>query len=186
MPVNVIMKEVESKMSKAVEHLQGELKAVRAGRASTALVDNIKVDYYGNPSPLKQIATMSTPQADQIVIKPFDPASLKDIEKAIKNSDLSIAPMMDGKIIRLTIPPLSEERRNQLTTQVKQMGEQTKVSVRNIRRDANKQLDDEQKAKLISEDDRDSGKKDIDELTKKATAQIDVAVKAKTADVMSD
>ena len=186
MPVTEILKEFGSKMTKAVEHLQGELKAVRAGRASTALVDNLMVDYYGNPSPLKQIATMSTPQADQIVIKPFDPASLKDIEKAIKNSDLSISPMMDGKIIRLTIPPLSQERRNQLATQVKQMGEQTKVSIRNIRRDANKQLEDEQKAKLISEDNRDDGKKDIDDLTKKSTAQIDEAVKAKTADVMDD
>ena len=186
MPVSDILKDNESKMEKAVEFLKSELRAVRTGRASTALVDNVKVDYYGNPTPLKQLATMSAPQADMIVIKPFDPASVKDIEKAIKNSDLSIAPIVDGKIVRLNIPPLSEERRKQLAGQVKQMGEQAKVSVRNIRRDANKALDDEQKAKLITEDDRDGGKKDVDEMTKKCTGMVDDAVKAKSDDIMSE
>ena len=111
MPVSDILKDTELKMKKAVEFFESDLKGVRTGRASTALVDNLKVEYYGNPTPLKQLATMSTPQADMIVIKPFDPASLKDIEKAIKSSDLSLAPIVDGKMVRLTIPPLSEERR---------------------------------------------------------------------------
>ncbi|GAJ06263.1 unnamed protein product, partial [marine sediment metagenome] len=102
------------KMKKALEALQNELKTVRTGRAATGLVENIKADYYGTPTPLKQMATLATPRVDTIVIKPFDPASVKEIEKAIKSSDLSIAPVVDGKLIRLNIPPLSEERRRQL------------------------------------------------------------------------
>lgn len=184
MPVKDIIKENQSKMDKAFEFLTEELKGIRTGRASTALVDNLRVEYYGNMSPLKQIATVSAPQADMLVIKPFDPESLKDIEKAIKTSDLSLAPLVEGKMIRLNIPPLSGERRKQLATQVKQMGEQAKVSLRNIRRDANKQFDDEQKAKLITEDERDKGKEQIDDLTKKCTEKIDQAVKARTEDVM--
>lgn len=185
MPVSNITKDTESKMKKAVDFLQNELRGIRTGRASTALVDGLKVEYYGSPTPLKQLATLSTPQADMIVIKPFDPAALKDIEKSIKNSDLSLAPVVDGKMIRLTIPPLSEERRKQLAGQVKQVGEAGKVSIRNLRRDANKALDDEQKAKLITEDERDKGKNDIDGLTKKQTSQIDELVKLKTEDILS-
>src|SRR4030065_652159 len=130
MPLKEIISESESKMKKAFEVLHDQLKAVRTGRASTGLVENIKVDYYGSPTPLKQLATLATPQADMIVIKPFDPACLKEIEKAIKNSDLSIAPIIDGRFIRLSIPPLSEERKKQLASQAKQTGELTKVSIR--------------------------------------------------------
>ena len=166
MPTKETISENKAKMKKAVEILQDELKAVRTGRASTAIVENMKVDYYGTPTLLKQMATLATPQADMIVIKPFDPASVKDIEKAIKNSDLSIAPIVDGKLIRLNVPPLSEERRKQLVQQAKQMGEQTKVSIRNIRREANKQLEKEQKDKLITEDDLQVGKKQIDDITR--------------------
>ena len=174
----------EAKIKKAVEILQDELKAVRTGRASTSLVENMKVDYYGSPTPLKQMAALATPQADMIVIKPFDPASVKDIEKAIKNSDLSIAPIVDGKIIRLNIPPLSEERRKQLVQQAKQMGEQTKVSIRNIRREGNKQLEKEQKDKLITEDDLQVSKKQIDEVTKEYTDKVDSVVKGKSDEIM--
>ncbi len=181
-----IVSESEAKMKKAVEILQDELKAVRAGRASTGLVENIKVDYYGTATPLKQMATLATPQADMIVIKPFDPASVKEIEKAIKNSDLSIAPIVDGKLIRLNIPPLSEERRKQLVGQAKQMGEQTKVSIRNIRREANKQLERQQKDKLITEDELQSGKKQIDDVTKEYTDKVDSAVKNKSDEIMLD
>jgi ribosome recycling factor len=149
-------------------------------------VDNLSIEYYGTPTPLKQLATVAVPEPACIVIKPFDPTCLKEIEKAIKNSDLSLAPVADGKIIRLNIPPLSEERRKQITQQVKQVGEKSKVSIRNIRRDANKHLDDEQKKKLISEDDRDKGKKDIDNLTKEFTEKIDAVIKSKSEDIMSD
>lgn len=184
MPTEKIISEHESKMKKAVEVLADELKSFRTGRASTGLVENIKADFYGTPTPLKQMATLAAPQADVIIIKPFDPTSIKEIEKAIKNSDLSISPVVDGKMIRLAIPPLSQERRTQLVAQTKQVGEQAKVSVRNIRRDANKSLDKEEKDKLITEDQRDEGKKKIDELTKEYTGKVDNLVKSKSDEIM--
>lgn len=186
MPTKDIVSDSESKMKKAVEFLQDELKVVRTGRASTALVENIKVDYYDTATPLKQLATLATPQADTIVIKPFDPTSLKEIEKAIKNSDLSIAPIVDGKLIRLNIPPLSEERRKQLVQQVKQMGEQAKVGIRNIRREANKQLEKQQKDKLITEDDLEKSKKQIDDITKQYSDKVNEVVKHKSDEIMFD
>jgi len=186
MPIKEMVADSESKMKKAIEFLQDELKAVRTGRASTGLVENIKVDYYGSPTPLKQMATLATPQADTIVIKPFDPASLKDIEKAIKNSDLSIAPIVDGKLIRLNIPSLSEERRKQFVGQAKQLGEQTKVSIRNIRRDINKQLEKEQQNKIITEDELEKGKKQVDDITKECIDRINLVIKKKSDEIMLD
>jgi ribosome recycling factor len=184
MPTQKIVTEHKTLMDKAYEFLHNEFKSVRTGRASTGLVENIRVDYYGNPTPLRQLATLSAPEANMIVIKPFDPASIKEIEKAIKNSDLSIAPISDGKVIRLNVPPLSQERRKQLAGQVKQLGELAKVSIRNIRRDANKKLDDAEKAKTLNLDDRDHGKKEIDALTSQYTDAIDKAIKTKTDEVM--
>lgn len=186
MPSENIVSEHGNNMEKALDHLQSELRSVRTGRASTGLVENLVVDYYGTPTPLKQMSTLAAPEADIVVIKPFDPASIKEIVKAIKSSELSLAPIADGKVIRLNVPPLSVERRGQLAQQVKQMGEKAKISVRNIRRDANKQLDDEQKSKIITEDDRDKGKKDIDNLTRKHTDKIDSAIKAKSDEIMLD
>lgn len=186
MPYKKILSEHEKKMQKSVDILHDELRSVRTGRASTALVENIRVEYYGNPTPLKQMASLAAPQADMIVIKPFDPSSLKDIEKGIKASDLSIAPIVDGKVVRLSIPPLSGERREQLAGQVKQLGEQAKISIRNIRRDANKELDEAQKNNELTEDDRDEGKKRVDEMTKEYTAKVDSAVKHKTEEITSE
>jgi len=186
MPTKEIIELHKTSMKKAQEFLQAELRSIRTGRASSGLVDNLSVDYYGTPTPLKQLATIAVPQADMIAIKPFDPGCLKDIEKAIKASELSLSPIADGKMIRLSIPPLSGERREQIVSQVKQLGEKSKVSVRNIRRDANKQLDDEQKGKLITEDDRDKGKKDIDTLTKDYTVKIDSVIKKKAEEIMLD
>ena len=184
MPTKEIVADSKSKMKKAVEVLRDELKAVRTGKASTGLIENIKVDYYGTATPLKQMATLATPQADAIVIKPFDPTSLKDIEKAIKNSDLSIAPIVDGKLIRLNIPPLSEERRKQLVAQAKQIGEQTKISIRNIRREVNKHLEKEQKDRIITEDDLQAGRKQIDDITREYAEKIDSVVKNKSDEIM--
>ena len=186
MPTQKIINEHKSMMEKAVDFLHSEFKSVRTGRASTGLVENIRVDYYGTPTPLKQLAALSAPEASMIVIKPFDPGSVKEIEKAIKNSDLSIAPISDGKIIRLNVPPLSQERRKQLASQVKQLGEQAKVGIRNIRRDANKKLEDEEKVKTITEDDRDKGKKIIDDWTREFVDKIDHAVKVKSDEIMKD
>jgi ribosome recycling factor len=186
MPQQKTISEHKNLMEKAFEFLHSEFKSIRTGRASTGLVENLKVDYYGTPTPLKQIAALSAPQTSMIAIKPFDISSIKEIEKAIRNSDLSIAPISDGKVVRLNIPPLSGERRRQLTAQVKQLGEQSKISIRNIRRDANKKLDSQEKAKTIAEDDRDKGKKIIDDLTKEFTDKIDAAVKTKSDEIMQD
>lgn len=185
MPTRKIIAQYESGMDKTVDFLRNELKSVRTGRASPGLVENLSVDYYGSPTPLKALATIAVPEPASIVIKPFDPDSLKDIERAIKNSDLSLAPVVEGKMIRLNIPPLSEERRKQIVHQVKQLGEKTKVSVRNIRRDANKQLDDELKSKVLAEDDCKKGKTNIDEMTKKYVDQIDETVKSKSEEIMN-
>jgi ribosome recycling factor len=184
MPVKQVVGETKSRMDRAIQVLQEELRAVRTGRASTALVEHLKVQYYGTSTPLKQVASLAAPQADLIVIKPFDPASIRDIENAIKTSDLSIAPIVDGKLVRLNVPPLSEERRTQLVQQVKATGEQTKVSIRNIRRDANKHLEKEQKDKLITEDQLQSGKKQIDEITREYTDKVDSIIRAKSDDIM--
>ncbi len=186
MPARKIIDEYESRMIKAIEVLRDQLKGLRTSRASTGLVENIKADFYGTATPLKQMAVLAVPQPDVIVIKPFDPSSLKEIEKAIKNSDLSIAPITDGKLIRLSIPALTEERRKQLVSQAKQTGEQAKVSIRNIRRDANKHLEKQQKDKLITEDDLEKGKKRTDDITKEHTDKIDEMVKAKSDEIMLD
>jgi len=186
MPTQEIIKSHEKSMKGAIDHLQHELKGIRTGRASTGLIDHVRVDYYGSPTPVNQLATVSAPDATSIMIKPFDPSSVKDIVKALTVSDLNLPVNPDGKVIRLSIPPLSEERRKQIVVQVKNCGEHTKVSVRNVRRDANKHLDDEQKSKLISEDDRDKGKREVDDLTKKYTKQIEDAIKAKSVEIMTD
>jgi len=184
MPVKQVTTDSENRMKKAVEVLQDEFKSVRTGRASTGLVENIKVEYYGNPTPLKALAAISTPQADMILIKPFDPGSIKDIDKGILASEVGLTPMVDGKVIRLNVPPLTEERRRQLAHQVKGLGEQTKVSVRNVRRDAIKLLEKEEKDKLITEDDLEKGKKQLDDLTKQYTDKADQVVKHKSDEIM--
>jgi ribosome recycling factor len=173
-------------MQKAVDFFADELKSIRTGRASTGLVENIKVEYYGSMTPLKQLATLAAPQADTIVIKPFDPSSIPQIEKAIKTSQLSLAPLVEGKIIRLNIPPLSEERRRQLVNQVKQLGEQAKISVRNVRRDAIKLLEKEEKDKTITEDDLDNGKKQTDDITKEYADRVDSLTKSKSDEILLD
>ena len=184
MTVENVISEHKRKMDKAVEFLHDELRAVRTGRASTGLVENIKVDYYGTATPLKQLATTATPEADTIIIKPFDPGSVAAIEKAIRNSDLSLAPIVDAKMVRLKVPPLSEERRKQLVQQVRQMGEQTKVSIRNIRRDANKLLEKQQKDKAITEDDLHQAREKTDQITREYTDRVDEMIKAKSDEIM--
>ena len=184
MSVSLIISEYETKMAKAAESLHNELKTVRTGRASTGLVDHIKVEYYGTLTPLKQLASLAVPQADMIVIKPFDPSSIKDIEKAIKNSDLSIAPVVDGQIIRLNVPPLSADRRLQIVKQVKQVGEQAKVAVRNIRRDIIKHLEKEEEAKLITEDDRKKSELELQRITDLYIKKVDEILALKEKEIM--
>jgi len=176
--------EAEERMDKAVDFLRNEYRTIRTGRASTALVENIKVDYYGSPTPLKQLANLSAPESNLIVIKPFDNSVIKDMEKAILGSPVGITPSSDGRIIRLVVPPLSGERRQQLAQQIKQMAEQARVSIRNIRRESNKQIEQAQKDKVITEDDRDEAKKEMDETTKTYVEKVDELLKAKTEEVM--
>ena len=184
MDIDEINLDAEDRMEKAVEFLRNELRMIRTGRASTALVENIKVDYYGSPTPLKQLANISVPEANLIIIKPFEASVIKDIDKAILASPVGITPGTDGRIIRLVVPPLSGERRQQLAQQIKHMAEQARVSIRNVRRDANKHIDQSQKDKEITEDERDETKKEMDELTKKHIEHVDKLLKAKTAEVM--
>ena len=180
-----ILFETEEKMEKSVDFLRQEYRTIRTGRASTALVEHVRVEYYGAPTPLKQIANLSTPEANLIVIKPFDASSLKDIEKALIAANIGITPMSDARLIRLVVPPLSGERRQQLANQVKQMAEQARVNIRNARRDGNKAFDQAEKDKEITEDERDGGKEEMDELTKKYTEKVDEVLKAKTEEIMA-
>jgi len=179
-----ILLTAEEKMEKAVDFLAQEYRTIRTGRASTALVENIKIDYYGSLTPLKQLANISVPESNLIVIKPYDAAGIKDIDKAIQSSPLGITPSSDGRVIRLAIPPLSGERRQHLILQVKQMAESARVSIRNIRRDSNKQFDQSEKEKFLTEDQRDEGKKHIDDLTKKYISKIDDLLNMKTNEIM--
>src|SRR5205807_3756342 len=156
----------EERMEKAVNVLNDELRGLRTGRATPALVDSIRVEYYGSPTPLKQLAQISTPDPQQIVIRPFDSSVLKDIEKAIRSSDLGMAPNNDGKMIRLQVPTMSGEQRQKMVTRIKKSAEEAKVSCRNIRRDSNKHFDNAEKAKEMTEDDRDQGKEEVQKLLK--------------------
>src|SRR5262249_24225447 len=137
----------EERMEKAVDVFRDELRGLRTGRATPALVDSLRVEYYGSPTPLKQLAQISTPDPQQIVIKPFDPGCLKDIEKALRSSDLGLAPKNDGNINRLTVPPMSGEQRQKMVARIKKLAEETKVAIRNIRRDANKHFETAEKDK---------------------------------------
>ena len=186
MDLDKVMFDAEERMDKAAEILTRELRTVRTGRASPALIEHIRVEYYGAHSELRQIANIAVPEASLLVIRPFDPTALKDIEKAVLASELGLTPSSDGKLIRLRIPPLSTERRNQLSAQVKQMGEHAKVAIRNVRRDANKAIDQLQKDKTITEDDRDKAKDEVQDLTKKHEAQIEKAYNAKTKEIMDE
>jgi len=183
MPIDDIQLEAEEQMSEAVDFIKAELRGIRTGRASSALVEHIKVQYYGTPTELRQLAAITTPEANLIVIKPFDQTSLKDIERALMASDLGITPTSDGKIIRLAVPALSGERRKQLAHQVKQLAEHAKISLRAARREANKKIDQEQKQGSIPEDDADRAKEDIQDLTKNYEKKIDDALDAKIKEI---
>lgn len=179
-----ILFDAEERMEKAVQVLRDELRGLRTGRATPALVDGIRVEYYGSPTPLKQIAQISTPDPQQILIRPFDPSALKEIEKAIRSSDLGMSPNNDGKNIRLTVPPMSGEQRQKMVTRIKKSAEEAKVACRNIRRDANKHFDVAEKAKEMTEDDRDKGKDEVQSLLKKFEDKITDMADKKAKEVM--
>lgn len=181
-----ILLDAEERMEKAVNHFQGQMQGLRTGRATPALVDSIRVDYYGSPTPLKQMAQISVPEPQQILIRPFDAGVLGEIAKAIQASDVGLAPNNDGRFIRLNVPALSTERRQQLASRVKECAEEARVSIRNIRRDANKHADTAEKDKTMSEDERDTCKDEVQTLTKKYESQVNDLAAKKEKEVMED
>jgi ribosome recycling factor len=179
-----ILMDAEERMEKAVKVFSDELRGLRTGRATPALVDSLRVEYYGSPTPLKQMANITTPDPQQIVIRPFDQSVLKDIEKAIRSSDLGMSPNNDGKMIRLQVPPMSGEQRNKLVARIKKSAEEAKVASRNVRRDGNKHFDAAEKAKEMTEDERDSGKEEVQTLLKKFEEKIGELADKKTKEIL--
>jgi ribosome recycling factor len=180
----LVMLEAEDAMEKAVGHLQRSFRTIRTGRATPALVENIPVEAYGGEMAMKQAGSISVPEARMLVIKPFDPGIAQNIERAILASDLGVTPQNDGKLIRLQFPPLNEDRRKQLATQVRNQAEEAKLAVRNARREANKQLEKLQKDKAITEDDLKGLKEDVNEFTKKYETRVDEEAGKKTDEIM--
>lgn len=185
MDVDMILLECEEHMTKAVDYLKHELRGIRTGRASTAMIEFVKVDAYGSPTDLKNIAALSVPEPTQILIKPFDPSTMTDIIKGIERADLGLNPRPEGKQIRVPVPSLSGERRKQLAGQVKTVGEAAKVAIRNARRDANKNIDQAEKDKStgLGEDAAKDLKNDVQELTKKYEGLVDSLVEQKTKEI---
>ena len=186
MPTEEVLLDIEDRMEKAVNKLKRELTGIRTGRANPGLVESVKVMLYGVEVPLKQAATIACPEPTQVLIRPFDISTLKDIEKGIANSDLGYAPNNDGKVIRLNIPPLSTEVRRKMAKLISDLCEECKIAIRNVRRDGNKMVDAEEKAKNISEDERDSTKENIQDLTKKYEEQATELAKNREKDVMDE
>ena len=184
MPLDDILLDCEEHMEKAAEHVKQELKGIRTGRATPALVEHMKVDYYGTPTDLKSIASIMVPEATQLLIKPFSPQDIKAIEKAINDSKIGLTPHSDGKTLRLMLPPLSQERRLQLVGQCKEMAERAKIAIRNNRRDANKVIETEQKGGLVTEDDSKHGKDQIQELTKQYENKVEELIEKKRQEVL--
>lgn len=183
-----ILLDVEERMEKAIDVLKHALAGIRTGRANPGLVDSLRVDAYGSPTPIKQLASIGIPpdQPSQIVIRPFDPTTLKDIEKAIQASGLGFNPNNDGRVLRLNVPPLSTEVRRKMVSRTKEISEESKVAIRNVRRDGNKAAEQSEKDKVLSEDDCKSLKEEIQELTKKFEAKANDLAKHKEAEVMED
>jgi ribosome recycling factor len=179
-----ILSDIEEKMNKTLKSLQGDLNKVRTGRASVALFDDIRANYYGTPTPLNQMATLSVPESRLIIIQPWDPQMIGEIEKAILKSELGVTPTNDGKVIRLTIPRLTEERRKELVKIVGRMGEQGKVAIRNIRRDANEELKGMEKEKLVSKDELHQHLDTIQKVTDGFIQKIDEALEVKEKEIL--
>jgi ribosome recycling factor len=178
-----ILMDAEERMEKAINKLKNDLTGIRTGRANPGLVDSLRVEAYGSLTPIKQIASVSAPEPQQLVIRPFDPSTIKDIERGIINSDLGLAPNSDGKVIRLNIPPLSGDVRKKMVARTKDLSEESKIAIRNVRRDANKHADQAEKDGELSEDDCKGLKDEIQDLTKKYESSANSLAEAKEAEV---
>lgn len=181
---DVVMQETKEKMNKAAEALQRELGQIRAGRANASILDRVMVNYYGAPTPVNQMASIGIPEARLLVVTPFDKSTIKEIEKAIQTSDIGITPQTDGTVIRLVIPQLTEERRKELAKEVKKEAENSKIAIRNIRRDAIDSYKRQEKAGDITEDDLRTAEKDIQQLTDDAIKQLDAIAADKEKELL--
>ena len=179
-----LLKDADNRMHGAIQSLTDDLAGIRTGRASPALIEKLQVEYYGTPTPLMQLATISVPEPRSLMIKPFDASSLKEIEKAIRVSDLGINPNSDGKVIHLNLPPLNEERRRDLVKHMHHRLEEARIAVRNIRRDLHNDLRDYEKEKLITEDDLKRGEEDLQKLTDKYIEEIAKHGQTKEKEIM--
>jgi len=182
--VNEALAEAESRMKGAVRALEEDLSGIRTGRASPTLVERLAVDYYGTPTPLMQLATISAPEPRLLTIRPFDPSSLKGIERAILASDLGLNPSNDGKLIRLSIPPLTEERRHELVKVVRNRAEEARVAVRNVRRDVQNDLREFEREKVISEDELHRGETELQKITDRVIEEIHDVDQRKETEVL--
>lgn len=181
---NDTLKEAKGGMNKAIDSLKKELTKVRTGRASLSLLDDVRVDYYGTPTPLNQIGTLAVPEPRLITIQPWEKPLIPEIEKAVMKADLGLNPASDGQIVRIAIPALTEDRRKEMAKLAKSIGENAKISIRNARRDANDMLKQMEKEKEISEDDLKRGEKEVQDLTDDFVKQVDDIVAAKEKEVM--
>jgi ribosome recycling factor len=181
-----ILDQFDDRVEKSIQHLVEQLRTIRTGRASPALVETIRVDYYGTPTPIQQLAHISVPEPRQLLLKPFDQSVLKEMERSILRSDLGLTPSSDGKVLRLTLPPLSEEQRKKLVHKVRELAEECRVALRNERRDANKHGDVAAKDGKLSDDLNHDLHLEVQERLKKAESRVDEVLKKKTAEIMED
>jgi len=179
-----LIKQAEEKMRRSVEAISGDFAGVRTGRATPTLLDRLRVEYYGSEVPVNQVANISIPESRLIVIAPWDKSVIPAIEKAILTSDLNLTPNSDGQVVRITIPPLTEERRQELSKLVQKMAEDGRIAVRNVRRDTNSAIESMEKKEHLSEDEVRRGKQEVQELTDKYIEQIDEALKVKVEEIM--
>ncbi|MFM8291260.1 MAG: ribosome recycling factor [Planctomycetia bacterium] len=184
MPADDILLDAEERMEKAVDVFRHALTGIRTGRANPGLVDSLRVEVYGSPTPIKALASVGAPEPNQIVVRPFDPGTLKDIEKALQAADLGFNPQSDGRVIRIVIPPLSTDVRKKMSARIKELAEEARVAIRNVRRDANKAADVEKGDGGLTEDDCDACKEEVQELTKRYETKVGDLAKAKEAEVM--
>ncbi len=186
MSADDILFDVEERMVKALDVLKHNLSGIRTGRANPGLVDSVRVDVYGSAVPIKTVASVGAPEPTQIVIRPFDPGTIKDIEKGILAAGLGFNPQNDGRVIRISIPPLSGEVRRKMVARIKELGEDAKVAIRNVRRDGNKAAEVAEKDKKMTEDELKSAKEEVQELTKKFENKVGDLTRAKETEVMED
>ena len=182
--ITLALDEAKDKMQQSLKHLRAELGSIRTGRASPAMLQNVRVEYYGSQTPLNQVASVSAPQADLLLVQPFDSSAIDDVERGIMQANLGLNPSNDGQMIRVPVPPLSEDRRKELVEKTRQLGEETKVSIRNVRRDAKNEIQDIQESENLSEDVRYGAEEELQQITDEHTRKVDTLLERKRGELM--